>query len=125
MLDRVKKELAAGPSGNRRNIANQIPTVQTLDESKAASFDAGLKRRAQNGQPLTEAEHLTRAVRIIQLRKAGKSNREIMRKLYMADEAEIESDLEQYRARLLCGTDTLEPRLATSWESNPESRAGP
>lgn len=100
LLDRVKKELAAGPSGNRRNIASQIPTVQTLDESKAASFDAGLKRRAQNGQPLTESEHLTRAVRIIQLRKAGKSNREIMRKLFMTDEAEIESDLELYRAKV-------------------------
>lgn len=100
LLDRVKKELEGGPSGNRRTSHAPMPTVQNLDETKAASFDAGLKRRANNGQPLTESEHLTRAVRIIQLRQQGKSTREIIRRLYLNDEAELESDLELYRSKV-------------------------
>ena len=81
LLDRVKKELEAGSGGHRGANGNSIPTVQSVDESKAASFDAGLRRRAANEQPLTEAGLLTRAVRIIQLRQEGTSDEQIVNRL--------------------------------------------
>ena len=101
LLDRVKKELEAGSSRNGRVSAGaDMPTVQNLDAARAASFDEGLKRRANNGLPLTEAGLLTRAVRIIQLRHEGKPDSEIIRQLHLGGADELEQDLARYREKV-------------------------
>ncbi len=101
VLDRVRTELEAGPGGNRRINGNApFPTIQNTDEARAASFDAGLKRRAANNEPLTEAGLLTRAVRIIQLRQEGLTDRQIIRRLYLTGQDELDEDLERYRKRV-------------------------
>lgn len=101
LLDRVRKELEAGPSRNARVSGSaQLPTVHNVDEQRAASFDEGLKRRHGNGQPLTESGRIMRAVRIIQLRQAGNTNGEIIRKLYLAGQDELDEDLVRYRAAI-------------------------
>ncbi|MBN8867994.1 MAG: hypothetical protein J0H98_10615 [Solirubrobacterales bacterium] len=98
VLDRVRKELESGRGANPGGNANRIPTVQSIDDAKAASFDEGLRRRANKRAP-TDTERLTRAVRIIQLRNGGKSDDAIVAHLCLSGTEELEEDLERYRAR--------------------------
>jgi len=100
-LDRVKAQLEVRlkDATGRRNGRVVMPTVESLNPSTAASFDEGLRRRVNDGQELSQAERVTRAVRIVQMMKAGEKVEAIVSQLSLADGAELESELAMYRDR--------------------------
>lgn len=100
-LDRVKAQLEVNSKDGtgRRNGRVVMPTVESLNPSTAASFDEGLRRRITAGHKLSQAERMTRAVRIVQMMKAGEKADAIVAQLSLTDRAELESELAMYRAR--------------------------
>lgn len=100
-LDRVKKQLESSSrdAGGRKSRHAALPTVSTLDPARAASFDAGLSRRAAHGTPLSERDRSIRAVRIIQMKRARQPLSAILNQLCLADKDELDKELTWYQSR--------------------------
>ena len=100
-LDRVRQQLQIEERDGKGRLNGHVvmPTVETLNAQKAATFDEGLRRRAGNGYTLSGPERMTRAVRIVQLMKAGEPIDAIVQKLCLTDQDELEAELAMYRAR--------------------------
>lgn len=100
-LDRVRHQLELEERDGKGRLNGHVvmPTAETLNPQKAATFDEGLRRRAGNGNELSGPERITRAVRIVQMMKANEPVEAIITQLCLKDREELENELAMYRAR--------------------------